>query len=168
LFWGAHIAIYTVRRDDELIGGLAELAAKWWRDHVVANVPPDPDGSERTKEALTKMYPKNHGKCIPLGAPEIGTLAAQVFALAQDYILARDGGKDVEERKEAAGNALRLLIGNADGFEAPWGRVTWKAAANGKPSWKDIAKALGATPELVAQYTNGPTRTLSVHLKGMK
>jgi putative phage-type endonuclease len=166
LFWGSHLAVYTIKRDDELIGGLAELASRWWRDHVVANVPPEPDGSERTKEALSKMFPKNRGRFIQLGAPEIGTMAAHVFALAQDYMLARDGGRDVEERKEEAGNALRLLIGDADGFDAPWGRVTWKQPANGKPSWKSIAEALGAPPELVAAHTPPPSRTLHVHLKG--
>lgn len=165
LFFGSHLAIYRVTRDNELISGLVELAHKFWRDHVVANVPPTPDGSERARETLAKMYPANRGNLIRLGMPEIGTVAAQVFALAQDYTLARDGGKDVEDHKEAAGNALRLLIGDADGFDAPWGSVTWKRAAAGKPAWKDIAQELGATPELITKYTTEPTRTLRVNLK---
>lgn len=165
LFWGSHLAIYTIQRDNELIDGLAELAAKWWRDHVVANVPPQPDGSERAKETLSKMFPKNRSKLIPLGAPEIGTIAATVFALAQDYVLARDGGKDVEDQKERAGNQLRLLIGDSEGFAAPWGSITWCAASNGAPAWKAIAEQLGATPDLIAKYTRQPTRTLRVNLK---
>lgn len=165
LFFGAHLAIYTIHRDDELIGGLVELAHKWWRDHVVADVPPTPDASEKTRETLSKMYPKNRGRIVQLGGPEPGSLAAQAFALAQDYVLARDGGKDVEDQKEAAGNALRLMIGDADGIEAPWGKILWTAAATGKPSWKDIAQELGATPELIAKHTPPPNRTLRVTLK---
>lgn len=165
LFFGSHLAVYTVYRDDELIEGLVEIAHRFWRDHVVANCPPQPDGSERSKETLAKMFPKNRGKFIAIGAPEIGTIAASVFALAQDYVLARDGGKDVEDQKESAGNQLRLLIGDADGFAAPWGTISWTAASSGKPAWKAIAEELGATPELVAKHTSAPGRTLRVNLK---
>jgi putative phage-type endonuclease len=168
LFYGSHLAVYTIRRDEELLGGLIDLAHRWWRDHVVANVAPTPDGSERTKEALSKIYPQNRGKCVALGAPEYGSLAGQVFALAHEYTSARDGGKDVEDRKEAAGNALRLLIGDNDGFYAPWGRCTWKRPVGGRVDWKAVAEALGATPDLIARHTNEPSRTLSVHLKGQK
>lgn len=165
LFFGSHLAVYTVRRDDELIGGLVECAHRFWRDYVVANVPPPPDGSERTREALSKIFPKNKGNLVPLGFPEVGSLAATVFAHAQDYILARDGGKDVEERKEEAGNALRLLIGNGDGFDAPWGKITWTAPANGKPCWKEIAEELGATPDIIARHTADASRILRVTFK---
>lgn len=165
LFWGSHLAVYSIHRDDELIAGLVEIAHKWWRDHVVAGIPPEADGSERSKETLSKLYPKNNGNLIKLGQPVLGSVEATIYAFAHDYVVARDGGKESEELKERAANQLRLFIGDRDGFDAPWGRITWTAAENGKPAWKDIALALGATPELIAKHTSAPCRTLRVNLK---
>lgn len=165
LFWGSHLSIYTIKRDDELIAGLAEIAHKWWRDHVVTGYPPEPDGSERSRETISKMFPKSGGNLIPLGHPEPGSPAAEIFGLAHDYILARDGGKEVDGRKEAAGNALRLLIGNHDGFAAPWGTISWCANGAGTTRWKAVAEELGAPPELIAKHTSEPSRTLRVNLK---
>jgi len=156
LMWGSHLGVYTVKRDDVLIEGLAELAHRWWRDHVVADVPPQPDGSERTRETLTKMF---HG------SGRMTTLTVEGVLLATQYAAERDLETAHRERKEEIGNQLRLLIGDADGFAWPTGKATWTRDASGKPSWKAIAEELGATPELVAKHTSPPGRTLRVNLK---
>jgi putative phage-type endonuclease len=168
LFFGSHLAIYRVKRDDEMISGLVRIAHAWWDAHVVARVPPSVDGSERTKEALAKVFPANRGKLIELGAPTLGSAASTVFAFAQDYVLARDAAKEAEERKEAAGNQLRLFIGDHDGFVAPWGKITWMAGNGGRTAWKALIDELKVPGELIAKHTSKPERRLAVTIKERK
>lgn len=169
LFWGSHLALYTVKRDDALIEGLAEVAHKWWRDHVVAHVPPPPDDSEKTKETLSKLFPANRGKTVMLGAPDFGTEAATVFALVHDYVMAREEESLACKRKDAAGNAIRLAIGDNDGFAAPWGKATWMRGTCGKTNWKELAAEFGSLPDtLVKKHTQQPERRLNVALTGEK
>ena len=124
LFWGSKLVVYTVRRDDELIGHMVDLAHKWWTDHVIARRPPEPDGREQTKATLNSMFRESSGQMIP--APPNGQ------DLAVRY---KDASKRAEMalcEKEALGNALRLAIGEAEGFGGFWGRVTWKPGARGR------------------------------------
>lgn len=157
LFWGSKLEVFSVRRDDELIGHMVDMAHKWWKDHVVARVPPPPDGHERTREAISCMFRKNNGRMAP--EPPSGR------TLAMRYKGASAKASAAESEKEALGNALRMLVGDADGFEGLWGNVTWKRDSVGKAQWKAIAEALGASDELIKQHTSEPGRTLRVHLK---
>ncbi len=157
LFWGSKLEVFTIRRDDELIGQLVDIAHKWWADHVVANVPPPPDGHERTRETISCMFRKNNGVMAP--EPPNGR------TLAMRYKEASERAAEAEAEKEAIGNALRMLVGNADGFEGLWGKVTWRQDASGKPAWKTIAEAMRAPAELIKQHTGEPGRTLRVNLK---
>lgn len=169
LFWGSHLAIYTIKRDDQLIAGLVEIAHKWWRDHVIGGTPPTPDESEKTKETLSKLFPANRGKTVLLGAPEFGTQSGDVFALVQDYVLAREEESLACKRKEGAGNALRLAIGDGDGFSAAWGKAMWTCGTTGRTNWKGLAGEFGALPEtLIKKHTQPPERRLNVALTGEK
>lgn len=154
LFYGSRLDIYTVARDDELIGMLADAADQWWTDYVVARRQPPADGSERTREALGRMFKRNNGTLLPA--------SDEVVSLALQYMAARDDEKAAIDRKDTAGNALRALIGEADGFEWCGGKATWTRDAKGKPSWKAIAEALNAPAALVAAHTGEPGRVLRV------
>lgn len=163
LFWGSRLVVFTVHRDEELIGMLTEQAHKWWRDYVVTGRPPTPDGSERCRETLQRLFPKVCGKVeYPMGAD-----LERVLELARAYENARDEEKAAENRKSQIGNELRLLIGDKAGFQGMWGSVTWTPDAKGKPSWKAIAEALNPPVDLIAKNTSAPGRTLRVHLKGV-
>lgn len=48
---------YRIVRDDELILMLREEAEKFRRDHVLADVPPEPDGSDSYDRYLSTTYP---------------------------------------------------------------------------------------------------------------
>lgn len=161
LFFGSHLAVYTVKRDDDLIGGIVEIAHKWWRDHVQSGVAPDVDGLERTKETLQKMFNRS------TGALRVDNVEGAVLAL--QYEQARKEEKAAADRKEIAANQLRMLIASHDGIEGEWGKATWRADASGRPSWKDIAAEFAPIPaELIEKHTSAPGRTLRVNIKGEK
>jgi predicted phage-related endonuclease len=154
LFYGSKFEVFSVTRDDELIGMLADTVGQWWTDYVVARRQPPIDGSERTKEALARIFKRNSGAMLEP--------TNEAIALAQEYMLARDEEKAASERKETAGNQLRALIGEADGFEWMGGKATWTRDSKGKPAWKAIAEALNAPAELIAKHMGEPGRVLRV------
>lgn len=162
LFWGSKLAIYRVYRDDELIGLLADRASKWWRDYVLTRTQPPPDGSSSSRETLGKLYPSVKSGLVPLvpANPSYET----VFALARDYAQARDDESDAKKRKERNGQELKALIGDHEGFAAPWGTVINGMRA-GSPKWKDIAQVFNPSPKLVKTHTTEAGRTLRVTLK---
>jgi hypothetical protein len=100
------------------------------------------------------MFKRNNGTLLPASDDAI--------SLALQYMAARDDEKAAIDRKDTAGNALRALIGEADGFEWCGGKATWTRDAKGKPSWKAIAEALNAPAALVAAHTGEPGRVLRV------
>jgi len=167
LFYGSKLAIYRVYRDDELIGLLAEQAHRFWRDYVVTRLPPPPDASDRTKETITALFPRSSGKWIPLspmGDSADRDLYEHVVKLAREYVQAREDAKEAENRKAMVGNELRMLLGGAEGFSWPGGKVSY-GMRKGVPLWKAIAEALHAGPKLVKDNTSDSTRTLRVDLK---
>ena len=56
---GRKICDYTLRRDDEFFGMLLEAAERFWRDHVLADRPPLPDGSKEFSAFLQRRYPES-------------------------------------------------------------------------------------------------------------
>lgn len=145
--------------DPELGGYMLEAAAKFWRDHVVADVQPTADATERARLLLERVFPKSKGTLLPA--------TGNVMSIARDYALARKAEKEARDRKNGFGNRLRQLIGDGDGFESESGRVTWISAAKGKTSWSALAKELNPSAELIAKHTGKPGRTLKVQVDGM-
>lgn len=158
LFWGSKLEIFRVERDDDLIGCMVDLGHKWWRDHVVTEKPPTPDGHERTRETLGQIFAKTVGRMAP-------SVPVGAYDLAVRYKEAGVRAKADEAEKEALGNQLRLLVGAYDGFEAEWGKVLWRKNEGGPIAWKEIAETLKPSAELIAQHTGEPKRPLKVYLK---
>lgn len=154
LFFGSRMEIFTVYRDDDLIDALADAGREWWETYVIPRRQPPADGSERTREALGRMFRKNNGALLQA--------TDEAIALASDYMAASDDEKEAKGRKDSAGNALRALIQDADGFVWGGGKATWTRDKNGKPSWKAVAEALNAPATLIAAHTGEPGRVLRV------
>jgi putative phage-type endonuclease len=57
LIGGNDFRIYTIHRDDKIIGDLVTIAADFWR-HVVTKTPPPIDGSEACQKHIEKRYAK--------------------------------------------------------------------------------------------------------------
>lgn len=50
LFGNSDFRIYHLHRDQELEAMLVEEASRWWRDHVIADVPPDPQSEAEARQ----------------------------------------------------------------------------------------------------------------------
>jgi predicted phage-related endonuclease len=100
---------YPIARDRELGGMLLDVVGRFWRENVLARVPPPIDGSAAYTEYLRRRHPKN--ATPPLSAtPELRDLVAKVRA-------AKKATKAAEEAEALVVNQLRAALGDADGVE---------------------------------------------------
>lgn len=115
---GTRFGVYTIRRDNELIDMMCAKLREWWRDHIVADVPPNVDHSEAWKKFLHKKYPRN---VLPIDEmqPESAYL---IDSLAEIH----KAEAAIEQYRMLYENQLKLIIADRDGLSSKYGRVTWK------------------------------------------
>lgn len=130
---GPELRIVEIGRDEAMIDNLLFLASDFWQ-HVQDGTPPPVDGSESTRKALSRIHPSNDGRLLP-SDPDIDQLIADLRAAEAE-------AKDAEARVDTCKNALRALIGDADGIAGSWGVATWKRNADStRTNWPGVAKA---------------------------
>lgn len=100
-------------RNEAEIVEMAERTGEWWARHVLADSPPEPDGSERAADLIARLYPEQGG-IVPLG----GEAADYVDGLAK----LKAEIKALELQKAQLDQALRMAIGGASIGELPDGR----------------------------------------------
>lgn len=158
-----HVAAFLGGRDDydeafaydeTLAGYLYEIAARFWRDHVIADVQPDPTNSAKDRDYLARRYPTSTGNLL--------SSDEEIDALARAYNVARADEKDAKSRKAEAQNKLCARIGDEGGFAAPWGQATWLPKGKGKTSWNKVALEAGASEALIAKHTKPPSKTFNL------
>ncbi len=133
---------YTIVRDEELIGMLAVEAQRFHVDHVVAGVPPPPDGSRAWDDWLKRRWSKNRPALASIDGDE-----AMVDAVDELRVL-RDSAVDLEVATDRLVQQLKAAIG--DGAGLTWtepGRrapatLTWKFNKDGERT--DLAATLEA------------------------
>lgn len=144
LLAGMGLRIIRVPHDADLFRDMSQFAVEWWQRHVVGQEEPAPDGTESYRRHLAEKYPRDMGVEL-VATPEQSLLADEL----RDAIASEKAAK---ERKQALQNRLAAAMGEAASLIGDGWRVTWKSEA-GRPAWKDIALAAGASPELVAEHT---------------
>jgi hypothetical protein len=155
LVGGNDFRSYVVRWDPALVEGLVEIAEAFWKDHVLADIPPPASWSAWDDEHFSSLHPRNELPMIE-STPEIDAIASELCA-------ARVLGKHAEQREAVAKTTLKSLIGDHEGVAGAWGKITWRTNKNGVPSWAKIGAELLAsqkplTQELIDQHTGEPAR----------
>jgi len=118
LHGGVKFSIYTIERDAELEHDMIEQLRDWWDRYIVADQPPDIDGSAAWKVYLRKKFPLN---LLPIKENDI-TSQQLIFALGS----ARRVVEEYSEYQAEAENRLKMIIGEHDGIQGDFGRITWK------------------------------------------
>ena len=145
LLGGNDFRVYRLHRDQALEERLIEMAVRFWTDHVLADVPPPPDGSEGMSEYLTRRYPKSVGDLIP-STPEIEALAATMREAKQ----AREGWENIEA---LAKQKLTVLVGDARGVKTEAGSFTYTPRKGDlRTDWKAVAAEVD--PKIIERHTS--------------
>lgn len=106
-------------RNDKFIEALYDLEWAFWRDHVLAGVPPDPDGSAATTKALKLLHPNDNGRVIFLPSEAAGWLAER-SQISADM-------KALKKRQDEIDNQIRAALGDASyGALEEGGGVSYK------------------------------------------
>lgn len=141
---------------EEMWFGLQELAQRFWFDHVLAGVPPTPDGSDRAAEALQRMFPRFKKAVLATANEETSALLAkrlEVFARR----------KAAETELDVIDNRLKLAIGQADAQGITNGAIkaTW-LVQRGKVSASKMAESLGWSEAQLDDFRGAESRVLRV------
>jgi putative phage-type endonuclease len=151
---------YIVERDPDFGAAIVELTRRFWIEFVEADECPPVDESEAARRYLESKYPRaTRGFQAP---PPPG-----MVELVRAYENARRTEALAKKAKELAGNQLRDLVADAEGYATQDWKVTW-SNGHSSVSWKAIAEALKPSKELVEFHTSHGERTLRVHIKGDK
>lgn len=112
---GTEVRRYVLDVEPELVEGLAESAAKFWRDYVVTRKPPAVDGSKAAATTLRKIYPRAKG--VKKKAD------ARAEKYARKYLETKAELDRVELEHEKAKQALIVLTGSAEELAGDGWRV---------------------------------------------
>lgn len=123
LLGGTDFQVYPVERDRALGAELLEVAGRFWREHVLARVPPL-HTAEQARRLARLRHPMNLGHVLP---------ATDEAVLLRDQLAAVHAWQKELDASRAALEARAMeLTGGADGIEGCWSwkrpRSTWKGA----------------------------------------
>lgn len=123
LIGGHRFGYKRVDRDQEAIDTVEPLLIDWWNKYVVADVPPDVDGSPSTTDTLRALYPEDTGEIVELDS-------------AFDTLLTNRENLKANEKETATAvaeidNKLRRAIGEATAGETAKYLITNKTSKRG-------------------------------------
>lgn len=111
---------FPVPRHEDVEARMLEEVERWWRAHVVARVPPEPDGSESFARYLRERFSVTSADQSYIHpTPE---MREQLDRLRVVNWLA----KQIEVEEKRLKQALALAVGDAAGLELPEGRLHCK------------------------------------------
>lgn len=152
LLCGQKLEVHRIERDDELIGRLVTLEARFWQ-YVTSDTQPPADGSESADRALRCLYPGNSSSTLDWSGDR---RRSSMFA---DLVALRALIKDREAEAERLRQALQQDMGDAIEALFETGRITFKRTKDS--AGLDVKQLCADHPALAARYAitvPGPRR----------
>ena len=152
LFGNSDFQIYHLHQDQELGEYIVEEASRWWRDYVVADVPPPPSSELEARQRWPGHTP---GKVVDLDEAQA--------ELLRDYAALKRQAKSQEAWEKILRDQLFPVLADADEIRINGQAVaTYRAnKASDKTDWKALADELlrGFDPDDRASYLADYTTT---------
>lgn len=129
----ADFRIYHLKRDLELEGYMLEEASRWWRDHVVADTPPDPQSED---EARLRWPGHTPGK--------VAELDSETAELLLRYSETKARQRIIEKRERELRDQIIPVLADADEVTIDGQRVaTFRANKHShRTDWQMLAQDL--------------------------
>lgn len=122
--------VFTIPADLMFQAMLVEEERRFWHEHVIPRVPPEPDGSEASREALNVLYPRTDREEMA-ATPELARVLAEIVAVRGEVKGLERVLTERENYVKAAMGVRERLVGG--GYRASWseraGSVAWKVVA---------------------------------------
>lgn len=123
---------------------LVYLARHFREENIEAGLPPKVDSTEATRQALTRLHPRETLDWLPA--------SLETDALAGDLRDAIAAAKLANAREDELRNVARSVIGDHSGIEGDGYRMTWTKYADSKHvDWQSVARGYRMLLELVGE-----------------
>lgn len=121
LIGGQRFRYFDLVRNDRFLSVLAEREGAFWA-RLLAQDPPEVDGSESARDILRKLYPRETPGLVV-------NLPGEAVDWDMDLQQVKNMGKEYEVKKQALENKIKAAIGEAESGILPNGTsYTWKAS----------------------------------------
>lgn len=139
---------FVLNRDQALEDSILEETEHFWTNHVVAGVPPPPDGSERYNRYLKSRF-KRHDVEIVESNPEVELAVESLLMVKREQ-------KQLQRRREQAEQIVKSCIGDSAGVRTTLGTLTWNLQPSGKMRQREalaeLYSAVGWTDDEIANF----------------
>ena len=147
LFLGGkkHFEVYRVERDQAVIDHMQSYLREWWERHIVRDEMPQPTCEDDCRILWARSA---------AGKQDVATEATIARLAAYREIKAKIDA--LKEEQSSAQSDILAAIGDAEVLVDSTGRAlaTWKSAKDSSVvDWEAVARAAGATDELIARHT---------------
>lgn len=141
LIGGNDFRIYFIERNNAVINLLINLEKRFW-DCVENNTPPSLDGSNASKELLSRLYPTGKTK-------DVITLPSEAIDLIKQYEEANGSENEVILKKNEAANKLKEMLGENQYGSVGNRTVCWTNVNSEK---LDINSLKAEQPEIYSKF----------------
>ena len=146
LIGGNRFVYKRIERDEEIIANLIKIESDFWHNHILKQVPPDPDGSPASTELVKQLYPDSNGFEVDL--------PSAVERWIEQYEQAAEEERAAAERKEEAANNIKMLLGECEvGRFRNW-RILWRSITSSRLDTKRLKAEM---PDVYAKYATKTT-----------
>lgn len=145
LILGRGFVYYRIDRDEELISSLIQIETDFWKEHVLKNVLPAPDGSETADKAIAEYFRQSSAVSIPLNGFD------KKLERRQELL---EVMKRMETEKRRIDQELKLYLGEAEIAENEHFRVSWKSVESSRLDEKRLKEE---EPEVYEKYKKAVT-----------
>lgn len=138
---GPPVLIYPLRRDPGLEKVVIDACRAFWADYVVTKREPPIDASKDWASYIERKWPESKNPLLKVGfeSNQLGYCTA--VSLEESLrILAQH-----QEKVDGLKNVLKQLIGDADGIEGDFGKITWRKSKDtvaDVTNWKEVAESV--------------------------
>lgn len=133
---------WRLERDDELCGLLADAVDRFWHTHVLAGIPPKPDGTDAATELLARLWDARAEATVEVDPVEAMLLTQRRRELKEQIAGLTHTLTETE-------NQMRAVVGDAE-VATIGGREVYSWRQNGQFAH---ARFRQEQPELAAEYT---------------
>jgi putative phage-type endonuclease len=146
LFGGQEYQEYYVRRDEDLEGSLVERLERFYLDHIVPRIPPDPVDPEDFLVYLENRYPRDDCSTV--------TATPAIERVVSELVEARKVRAQAAEIEKEARGQIEAFMGAARRLDTSRGHILWSTTKDrSEVDWQAVAWAAGASRELISEHT---------------
>jgi predicted phage-related endonuclease len=156
---GSRPRFVRVDRDEELIGMLWEAGERFWREHVLADVPPPTETSTGATRLVVARWARDNGQTIV--APD------DAVDLVRDLMRYQAAEKEAKDGARQTKAKLCEIVGENKAIKGPWGSFHW-GTQRGSVGWKALAEQLAGgeiDPDLLEEFRSEPYRKARLFAK---